>query len=341
MHLSALGLLAAFILPGASGTSAIVMNGSLVDTVLGEDGGSFGDGIDMLDGTNLFSAAEPADAPSLEVPGSFLETAMVSQEMVPDAPMEQISPLAALNDFSPGALSEVISGASGKGGKVGAKGRGRGIGNGNGTGQGSGEGNGTGSGRGKGGFFGLKVKGKSTVFVVDASRSMNLPHPGPTRTRFNRVKLELMQTISSMTENEKFFIIFFGDDAYPMPANRMMEAEAPVRKRFLHWSNSQQALGRTFPQSALLLALQLEPDQVYFLTDGEFDYSVVPTVTAANTEGVPIHAIGFSDNRGENFLLEIARRNKGTYTFISPDDFDDEPEDASQSALSIIAPLGK
>lgn len=341
LHLSALGLLAALILPGAGGISPTALDGSLVNTVLGEEGGSFGDGIDLMDGTSLIAAMEPNDPPAVETPNAFLDAAMTPQELLPEAPMEQMTSLLTLNDSASSPLSEKVSGRTVAGGKVGARGQGAGRGNGKGSGQGTGEGDGVGKGKGKGGFFGLKVKGKSTVFVVDASRSMNLPHAGPSRTRFNRVKLELTRAISSMTENEKFFIIFFGDNAYPMPADRMMEAAAPARKRFLLWANSQQAVGHTFPQPALLLALQLEPDQVYFLTDGEFDYSVVPTVTAANTEGVPIHSIGFSDNRGENFLLEIARRNSGTYTFIPPDEVDDEPADSGKSAMSIIGPLGQ
>lgn len=361
IHLTGLALLAVLILPGGGRSESLAISGSLVDTVLGEGGGSFGDSVAFLDGGSLMPESEAAPAPKADLLLPAMDLAMTSAEIAPQQPAELDASLPTMKEAAIGGMSEVVgtgtrAGSSAGTGTSGGKGRGsgRGAASGFGSGSGTGMGSGTGSGigRGKGGFFGLKVKGKSTVFVVDASRSMNLPHPGPSHTRFNRVKLELVRTISSMSENERFFIIFFGDQAYPMPANRMMEAEAPARRRFLSWMQGCQAVGRTFPQQALLLALQLEPDQVYFLTDGEFDYNVVPTVTAANSEGVPIHTIGFSDDRGENLLLEIARRNKGTYTYIPPDEPGDDgmadpsqPDmgqpDPSQSAMSLIAPLGK
>lgn len=333
IHLSALGLLAALILPGGSTADVTGIHITNVDTVLGESGTAFGESVSFM---NEMELPEPQPKPAST---SAIDLMTAQADPLVAATLAELDSSLLLPDteFSSGSLAQAFRIGKGKGGA------GKGIGQAHGTGtgiSGTGTGAGNGLGKGRGGFFGLKVKNKSTVFVVDASRSMNLPHPGPSRTRFNRVKLELLRAISSMSETEKFFIIFFGDGAYPMPADRLMEAEAPVRKRYLAWMANCQAVGRTFPESALLLALQLEPDQVYFLTDGEFDYSVVPGVTAANTEGVPIHSIGFSDNRGENFLMEIARRNNGTYTYISADDDNVEMEDPGNTAISILSPLG-
>jgi hypothetical protein len=227
--------------------------------------------------------------------------------------------------------------------KAGGHGSGQGMGNGQGSGNGAGNGQGSGSGNGNGpgsrSFFGLKVQGRSTVFVVDASRSMNRPHPGPSRTRFNRVKLELLRSISKMSEDEQFFIIFFGDGALPMPADRLVPADEEAKRRYLTWMTNVPAVGQTYPQQALLLALRLQPEAIYFLTDGQFDYAVVPEVTAANQQAVPIHTIGFSDNIGEVLLREIAERNRGTYVFIPPDE--GGTVDAGETAISIISQLGK
>jgi len=167
-----------------------------------------------------------------------------------------------------------------------------------------------------GGFFGLDLNGQSIVFVVDGSRSMNHPHPGPSKTRFGRVKMELLKTIATMTEDQQFFMIFFNENAYPMPANQLIDATPDSKKQYLTWMANLKADGNTDPHRALLLALQLKPDIIYFLTDGNFDFRVVPDVRAANLSGVVIHTIGFGDDRGAPFLMQIAKENSGRYKFI-------------------------
>jgi len=354
LHLSALGLLAALLLPTGAPSTASTITGEFIDTVVGGEGGSFGDDLMFLEGGTVSlqsdSLQSESESESAELISPAIDLAMNSTSLLPPVPQTEMGLLQIPNETATdlqrtGTLADSLPVGKSHGGKSTGtgSGRGKGTGKGNGNGSGTGSGTGNGDGKGKSGFFGLKVKEKSTVFVVDASRSMNLPHPGPSHTRFNRVKLELVRAISSMTENEKFFIIFFGDVTFPMPADYMMEATPQVRRRYLAWMASAMAVGNaTIPDQALQLALQLGPDQIYFLTDGEFRPMVVPAVTAANQKGIPIHSIGFSDNRGENVLLEIARLNNGTYTYIPPDvdDDDETAEEPGETALSIIAPLG-
>lgn len=181
---------------------------------------------------------------------------------------------------------------------------------------GQGEASGTGTGTGERAFFGLKPAGDRTVFVVDASRSMNHPHPGPAKTRFKRVKLELLDTISAMQPEQKFFITFFNEFAIPMPANRLMEATPGTQDAYLRWMASVPADGKTNPVQALLLALQLQPDTIYLLTDGDIPQKVARIVQQANQQGVIIHTIGFGDDKGAKTLREIAAQNGGSYRFI-------------------------
>ncbi len=86
---------------------------------------------------------------------------------------------------------------------------------------------GTGDGEGTGGtgqFFGNSVTGRRFVFVVDASKSMNHPHPSEAKTRFGRVKLELVNSIRNMDRNSEFYIVFFNENAIPMPAKGLKKA---------------------------------------------------------------------------------------------------------------------
>ncbi|MEW4489539.1 vWA domain-containing protein [Thalassoglobus sp. JC818] len=178
--------------------------------------------------------------------------------------------------------------------------------------------NGDGDADGLGGahFFGVNLQGHSVVFVVDASKSMLHPFPGPTKTRFARVQMELLTSIQAMEETQRFFMILFNEHAYPMPSAQLADATNGAKQRYLRWMATAKPEGKTDPEIALLMALQLRPEVIYFLTDGDFKYRVVENVSKANVAKVSINCIGFGDDEGEKFLKELAARNGGSYRFI-------------------------
>jgi hypothetical protein len=137
------------------------------------------------------------------------------------------------------------------------------------------------------------------------------------------VKLELLKCVTQMSPEQQFFIVFFNDEAHPMPANRLMEATPDAQRYYLRWMAGMKGGGMTEPESALLLALQLNPDVIYFLTDGAFKFRVVGRVHEMNRGGITIHTVGFGDKTGfggdgaERFMQMIADQNGGTYQFVS------------------------
>ncbi len=164
----------------------------------------------------------------------------------------------------------------------------------------SGVGGGTGSGEGNAdgeGFFGLDLTGDRIVFVVDASRSMNAPYPGEAKNRLGRVKIEIYNTVRKMTADQKFFVVFFNTEPIPMPARDMIPAEPAIMQPYMEWIFKLKAQGQTNPESALLMALRLRPDKVYFLTDGDFSYRSVRSVREVNRGRVPIHTVGSAAKR--------------------------------------------
>lgn len=188
-----------------------------------------------------------------------------------------------------------------------------------GTGGGTGGGDGTGNGDGIGdgdGFFGLDLTGDRIVFVVDASRSMNFPYPGEAKNRLGRVKIEIYNTVRKMTADQKFFVVFFNTDPIPMPAQDLISAEPTIVRPFMEWIFKTKAQGQTNPEAALLMALKLRPDKVYFLTDGDFSHRAVKAVREANRGRVPIHTVGFGGKEGEANLKEIAQDSRATYQYI-------------------------
>lgn len=185
---------------------------------------------------------------------------------------------------------------------------------------GKGQGNGTGEGIGDGdgnGFFGITPVGQRFVYVVDCSRSMNHPHESDAKTRFGRVKLELIKSIGLMNAGQQFFVIFFDDETVPMPALELQFATSAAKQHYLRWTATIHADGTdTDPRGALQLALRLQPDVIYFLSDGSFDARINRYVGSIRQDRCVIHTFAFGERRGEQVLQDLADHNGGKYHFI-------------------------
>ena len=116
--------------------------------------------------TSLAAGGSRAAAASIRPPDRLQVDSPFSTESLIDGAVDQVLMSGALAD-DVGILLTASSGDS--------------------TGAGAGEGNGQGD-----GFFGIGAQGKRFVYVVDCSLSMNHPHASPSKTRFKRLKLELV-----------------------------------------------------------------------------------------------------------------------------------------------------
>lgn len=186
------------------------------------------------------------------------------------------------------------------------------IGSREGAGVGDGFGNGAGSDAADS-FFGLRPVGRRVVFVLDCSRSMNHPHNTDAKTRFKRMKIELIRSIQGMGPESEFYLIFFNDFAIPMPSRGLVQAAEQPKLHYLNWMKDLKADGNTEPREALQLALRLQPDILYFLTDGSFTYRVQQDLLNLQSGRTEIHTFAFdapfTDNmrRAYNRLLEDNR----------------------------------
>jgi len=197
--------------------------------------------------------------------------------------------------------------------KVGSLAGGLGDNAGSGSGDGTGAGNGSGSGTG---FFGLQVEGRKIVFVVDRSASMNHPYPGPAKTRFGRLKVELVRAIMKMSSESQFYIIFFNRYPLFMPSRTLQAATPDTQKKYLYWVATVKAKGDTDPRVALVSAMRLRPDVIYFLTDGDFLPSIKRDLRKLRQRSVRIHTIAFGSRSSEKLLKLVAVQNNGKYRFI-------------------------
>jgi hypothetical protein len=166
-------------------------------------------------------------------------------------------------------------------------------------------------------FFGIGGYGQAFVYVVDCSDSMN------ERGKFGRARYELLRSIEQLASDQRYFVIFYNDGAYPMDADEPVLATQDQIARTTRWVNYVEPGGGTHPLPALLFALSLRPDAIYFLSDGQFDPLTIHELRLRNRPNnrlrlrqIPIHTIAFVDRATEGLMRTIARNSGGQFRFV-------------------------
>jgi hypothetical protein len=145
---------------------------------------------------------------------------------------------------------------------------------------------------------------------------MNRPYDGEARTRFGQLKLELMRSIRHLKEEQQFFIVFFNEHPIPMPARGMEHAIPQNQATYLTWVAGVRAKGMTDPRPAVELALSMNPDVVYLLSDGTFRVDVQKDLARLRVPGTQVNTIAFGDEAAEPFMRQLAANNGGRFVFV-------------------------
>lgn len=196
-------------------------------------------------------------------------------------------------------------GIIGRGGSAGSAGSGRG-GGGNGSGFGNGNRPGGGEVFGVGGLPGAK----SIIYVVDRSGSMD--------TLSDFLKHELAKAVNRLNSTQKFNVIWFSDGEPHMLAVNLVQATEDNKTRLFKHLQDVKMSGSTDPRQAIFKALQMRPELIYVLTDGNFEPEFVQAVTKANTAKIRINAIGFvlPGGEGHTNLERLVKENNGKFKAI-------------------------
>ncbi len=180
-------------------------------------------------------------------------------------------------------------------------------------------------GEGMGGatFFGVKAGGRRFVFVVDGSKSMN-------KNGWDQCKLELVSAMRRLRPYQHFYVILFaavphrqlGDEA---PEPKLLRATDENIKKVQEWLYSFELELGTRPLESMKIALKLDPDGIYFLTDGKLHDDTEGYLKKQNKRedayedivpGSVVHTIGFFTADGQEVLKRIADENGGSYRFV-------------------------
>lgn len=166
-------------------------------------------------------------------------------------------------------------------------------------------------------FFGLQSSApgvRSIVYVVDRSGSM--------MDTFGSVRAELRRSIGALRRSQKFHVIFYNSlDPVENPPMKPVSAIDANKRAFYEFLETITPSGGTRPERALRQALALEPDLIYFLSDGVFEPEVAERLKEWNRGGrTKIYTIAYLDPQGRHLLESIARQHGGEFRFVSEHD---------------------
>jgi hypothetical protein len=166
-------------------------------------------------------------------------------------------------------------------------------------------------------FFGAQVWGNKFVYVIDRSGSMSQ------RDRIGAAKRELVASLGKLPPDTQFQVIFYNLEPYALlqpSAVKLHYATDSNRALVARELESLAPIGGTMHLLALKMALAMQPDVVFFLTDADdLRAHDVQEATTLNQGRTKIHTIEFgigADEQRENQLRELAKQNGGSYRYI-------------------------
>ena len=168
-------------------------------------------------------------------------------------------------------------------------------------------------------FFGLGRQARGArriVYVVDRSGSMT--------DLFAGLRQELKRSIDGLRKSQKFHVIFYNSgDPLELPAKRLVSAVRSAKDEAFAFLETVRPEGMTEPANALRRAFDLNPDLIYFLSDGDIPEGerLKDRLKEWNvTRRVRIFTIAFVNRDGSILLQDIAREHNGQFKYVSEDD---------------------
>ena len=172
-------------------------------------------------------------------------------------------------------------------------------------------------------FFGIESKGDRFVYVVDCSGSMS------EEDRYQRAIYELHRSLGKLNEDQEFLVAIYNDRIFPMLGTSLTEAKlikATVenRAKVIQWMRTQVPSGFTLPARAMYGALQVQPDAIFLLSDGELGDDTVGMLQntnlgskSAGAPKIPINTITLgSTGAGLPTMQTIAEENEGEFIWV-------------------------
>ncbi len=173
--------------------------------------------------------------------------------------------------------------------------------------------------------FGIEGEGRRFVYVFDRSDSMN----GYSGRPYAAAKAELRRSLESLSESHEFQVIFYNDAPVAfggMESNgpRWMLGSTANKRNANAFVRDIQATGGTQHLRALRMALSMNPDVVFFLTDADKpalrERDIDDLHNRASRSTTTIHSIQFGEGPNQNngnWIQTLADGTSGKYRYIN------------------------
>jgi hypothetical protein len=184
------------------------------------------------------------------------------------------------------------------------------------------QGNGQGDNKPSAEFFGITAGGRSFIFVVDCSLSM-------AGNKWRGACKELTAAIERLSPQQYFYVIFFDGKSHPMfaphkAATQPMQATPENIQKYREWLQYVKLGYNTSPCLSIKHAVDLNPDAIFLLSDGEFSDPTAAFLRNNNvdkkasdkTPQIAVHTICFHSKDGQKMLERIAAENGGHCALI-------------------------
>ncbi len=169
-------------------------------------------------------------------------------------------------------------------------------------------------------FFGIGSEGKRFVFVIDRSGSMF-------GLRWELCKQELLRCIERMSEEQEFVVLLYSSDTIamwnqPLKNLNLVPATPDNFQKLYLWIQQVYPSGMTRPREAMRVALELKPDAIFLLSDGEiqddtYEYLLAnnhPRARDGGSAKTPVHTVALDYTLGAIYLQNIAKTNNGKFS---------------------------
>jgi hypothetical protein len=177
-------------------------------------------------------------------------------------------------------------------------------------------------GKARTGVFGLSGEGYNFVYVFDSSASMSSNSGRPLAA----AKHELLASLQYLGRTHQFHIVFYNEHCRVFNptgmTGKLFFATDENKLSAQRFVKSIEASLSTRHLPALLMAINMGPDVIFFLTDGEdpaLSAAELQKVERRNAGRSTIHVIQFGTQQPtyNNWLKRLAAENSGQYKFFN------------------------
>lgn len=178
-------------------------------------------------------------------------------------------------------------------------------------------------GKARTGVFGVESEGYSFVYVFDCSASMSAPAGRPLAA----AKQQLLASLEALDKTHQFQIIFYNREPYVLNLTgiegKLVFGEEKNKQQARKFVSAIDAQLNTNHEPALMMAIGMRPDVIFFLTDADdpvLTDEQMRRIARLNAGGAVINTIEFGTGAPPsrpNFLMRLAHEHGGQYQYVN------------------------